>query len=110
MHRQALHAGFVTKERAFCACGGRVNRQHCDTVSPVDGVHAKALDQGAFACAGNACDAEPLSDSVWAVGSTKKFFVAGLVLGQRAFHPGDGLSEGIAFAGQHSRGKRFSRP
>ena len=59
---------------------------------------------------GNACDAEPLSDSVWAVGSTKKFFVAGLVLGQRAFHPGDGLSEGIAFAGQHSRGKRFSRP
>ena len=62
-----------------------------------EGFQTKPLNQGAFACPGNACEPDPQTLR-FAGGLIQQRFDALLVLGQGAFDPGDGLGERISLS------------
>ncbi len=90
---EPAHARLVAKDRAAAARGGRVDGEHGDLVALSDEVQPELIDQGGFAGAGRAADAD--ADGTAGIGEETLEQLAGarLVLRLDAFDQGDGAGE-----------------
>jgi hypothetical protein len=94
---EVQHSGLVAEERAFGPLRRRVNGEDGNLVSALECLEPKPLNEGAFACTWNACEANAHTRRL-ARSLVQQRFNALLMLWQFAFDPRDGLGKRISFS------------